>query len=782
MSKKIFYLPLLLFFLFSACSEDKKDYATVTFNVFPEKGLDSGDVFISGDTKELGSWAANKVMLKRINNFRFTTKLKIPKNEYVSYKFTLGSWQTEAVDSLGNVPPNTTIYITKDTVIDAIVNKWSQEWKDNMLVLSESLFKKNSSDVFLSQWKFKSGNNIEWSKKEFDDSKWISTISEISDTTTTFAGEGWFRAHVYIDKSLQGKLLSFMLHHFGASEMYLDGKLFLSLGKIGKDNETSTYFRSFNYRPIYFDSAGHHVIAIRYANFYTEEQKKLKINGGFSLLFRELYSGIDSKGEALNFINNFQLVLAVIPTILFIFHFIMYVFNPKSKQNLYYSFCLLGFSILAVLNFERFFSHSPYIYIISHKLMPFAVCMASTFGLYAAFSMSRNKLPKRAAIYAIAAIVLSIAGLFNITTEYFGLIYVYFGLTGVDILYSFVTSPKSINNSSILSFVGFFILLVFVVMQILMDFNLIMIDPPYNMVYGYGIIGLIVFMSMNLSYNFSQTNKNLEKQLLTIGELNEKTLEQEREAKEQEISTRLLEADNQRKTKELEEARNLQLSMLPKIIPETGYCEIEVYMKTATEVGGDYYDLCKVGDELVIAIGDATGHGAKAGIVVAAAKGLFNAMAGEELLTMIKKFTGAIKSMNFHNLFMALSVLKIRNRNVSYINAAMPPLLIFNKEKKEVYTIIQKSMPLGSFIDFPYKKEDFEVNEGDVILLMSDGFIEAFNDDGDLLGLENCKNILIKNGDKSVKEIIEALKAEYSNWAGKNSQNDDITFIVIKFK
>src|SRR5581483_1809444 len=73
-----------------------------------------------------------------------------------------------------------------------------------------------------------------------------------------------------------------------------------------------------------------------------------------------------------------------------------------------------------------------------------------------------------------------------------------------------------------------------------------------------------------------------------------------------------IEAENEQRAKELEEARQLQLSMLPKAVPQLPHWEIAALMQTATEVGGDYYDFHLSGDgTLTISVGDATGHGLK---------------------------------------------------------------------------------------------------------------------------------------------------------------------------
>ena len=100
--------------------------------------------------------------------------------------------------------------------------------------------------------------------------------------------------------------------------------------------------------------------------------------------------------------------------------------------------------------------------------------------------------------------------------------------------------------------------------------------------------------------------------------------ESELHAKAVEAEKRALEAENERQTKELEDARKLQLSMLPREIPKFPGYQVAVFMKTATEVGGDYYDFSTgEGPTLNVAFGDATGHGMQAGTIVTLMKGLF---------------------------------------------------------------------------------------------------------------------------------------------------------------
>ena len=134
----------------------------------------------------------------------------------------------------------------------------------------------------------------------------------------------------------------------------------------------------------------------------------------------------------------------------------------------------------------------------------------------------------------------------------------------------------------------------------------------------------------NLGQSFNQMTvalRDARERIRQEAKLRAEAVEQRFKSKEAEAKS--LKTENERKTHELEEARKLQLSMLPERLPEIQNLDIAVYMKTATEVGGDYYDFYLAEDgTLTVAIGDATGHGMQAGTMVASAKSLFRALGG----------------------------------------------------------------------------------------------------------------------------------------------------------
>ena len=96
--------------------------------------------------------------------------------------------------------------------------------------------------------------------------------------------------------------------------------------------------------------------------------------------------------------------------------------------------------------------------------------------------------------------------------------------------------------------------------------------------------------------------------------------------------------------------------------------------------------------------------------------------------------------------------------------------------------ILIKGMPLGAFDKFPYTIEETELNTGDTIFLMSDGFPELFNSESELYGYERVQTEFHKVAEKSPEDIIERLKISAADWAGDSDPNDDVTFVVIKVK
>jgi len=247
----------------------------------------------------------------------------------------------------------------------------------------------------------------------------------------------------------------------------------------------------------------------------------------------------------------------------------------------------------------------------------------------------------------------------------------------------------------------------------------------------------------------------------------------------------LIEAENNRRAHELEEARGLQLSMLPKTVPQLPNLEIAAYMKPATEVGGDYYDF-HVGDDgtLTVAVGDATGHGLKAGTMVTAAKSLFETLAHTpDIPQIFNQSSRVLKRMNLRSLYMAMMIMKIKDNRLTVSVAGMPPVLLYRAATGCVEQLALTGMPLGSVKEFPYKQQELPLCVGDTLVLMSDGFPEMFNEAGEMIDYQRAKTLLEEIAQhNSPQEIINHFVRTGDEWAGARPQDDDVTFVVLKVK
>lgn len=309
--------------------------------------------------------------------------------------------------------------------------------------------------------------------------------------------------------------------------------------------------------------------------------------------------------------------------------------------------------------------------------------------------------------------------------------------------------------------IAFLVYYIFGVFDNLVDAGKITIFSGMENPYAYGSVVFFVAMSIYLSRDFARTNKKIA---------------------EQQADQKLLEAENTRQANELEAARQLQLSMLPKTLPEIPRLELAVFMKTATEVGGDYYDFKSQTDgSLTLVIGDATGHGMQAGTMVLAMKSLFHALAEEpDLKEFLGKCNAAIKAMGLKKMFMALTIARIQNDQVMIASAGMPFPLIYRSSNATVEEVHLKGMPLGGVSDFPYTVHSTKLNTGDTVLFRSDGLEEMFNPRQELFGDEKIKQYFQQTAAETSNKIIHQLVHAGEKWADGQPQQDDLTFVVVK--
>jgi serine phosphatase RsbU (regulator of sigma subunit) len=267
-----------------------------------------------------------------------------------------------------------------------------------------------------------------------------------------------------------------------------------------------------------------------------------------------------------------------------------------------------------------------------------------------------------------------------------------------------------------------------------------------------------------------------------LAENQDRLIEQERLRKEEEISRRLLAAENERRRRELEEARDFQLSLLPRELPRRDGLDLAVSMTTATEVGGDYYDFLEgPGDRLILAVGDATGHGAAAGTMVTAVKGLFAGGAGAVApAAFLRAANAAVHRMGLVRRAMALTVARLEGRRLVLSAAGMPPALHHSAARGTVSEIALAGTPLGARADFPYAEAAIDLAPGDAVLFVSDGLPELPNAAGEPFGYERLAARFAELAAGDARAIVAGLEASVGGWSPDRSPVDDVTFLVLK--
>ena len=131
---------------------------------------------------------------------------------------------------------------------------------------------------------------------------------------------------------------------------------------------------------------------------------------------------------------------------------------------------------------------------------------------------------------------------------------------------------------------------------------------------------------------------------------------------------------------------------------------------------------------------------------------------------------------------MGMMLLKCDNHYIKYTSAGMPPSLYYCSESKEVKTLVLKGMPLGSNIEYPYQEKEINMKEKDVLLLMSDGLMELFNESRELLGLDRISRTFKECADSSASDIMSQVTKLIDKWSGSKDHEDDITVMVLKAK
>ena len=247
-------------------------------------------------------------------------------------------------------------------------------------------------------------------------------------------------------------------------------------------------------------------------------------------------------------------------------------------------------------------------------------------------------------------------------------------------------------------------------------------------------------------------------------------------------------AVNERIQSDLTLARNIQKGMLLKEFPPFLYAMLD----PAKKVGGDLYDYTLKGDQLYFAIGDVSGKGVAASLVMAITRVMLRFVVGMGLPLdeTLRRINDSFSESNEMGMFVTLFVarLDLKTGHMDFCNAGHNPILIIPPDDEPYFLHCKANIALGVFGGFVFEAEQVDLKQGTRIIAYTDGVTEAEKADLSQYGedrlMDWAKNLVETFPETSPqeKEIVESLYDSVKTFTEGNQQNDDITIVSLKLE
>lgn len=249
--------------------------------------------------------------------------------------------------------------------------------------------------------------------------------------------------------------------------------------------------------------------------------------------------------------------------------------------------------------------------------------------------------------------------------------------------------------------------------------------------------------------------------------------------------------ERQRLQRELEIAREVQMSFLPRKNPDVLGIDIASRCIPAMEVGGDYYDFIEFdNNKLGVVVGDVSGKGTQAAFYMTLSKGFLKAIAKtssspkDVLIKMNNMFYENVDRGTF--ITMVIAVFDLKNKSVVFSSAGHNPIIYRNSYRNKNEYLQSKGMALGlekgDIFTKTITEKSMDFSADDIFVLYTDGFTEAMNKKREEYGDEKLLEIITENNGFSSQDILETYFAEVKNFIGKAVQHDDMSMVVVKIK
>lgn len=241
---------------------------------------------------------------------------------------------------------------------------------------------------------------------------------------------------------------------------------------------------------------------------------------------------------------------------------------------------------------------------------------------------------------------------------------------------------------------------------------------------------------------------------------------------------------------ELEIAQTIQRAMLPTVFPPfLDRLDLNIYgmVRPAKEIGGDLYDFYVRHDKLFFCIGDVSGKGVPAALVMATIRSLFRSItAHEEKADRIMQILNDSLSENNEQLMFVtlfLGVLDLESGELNYCNAGHnAPVIIDGHQAKEESIPVLPNLPLGIEPGFAFTAQTMQLHRDDTLFLYTDGLTEAANKRMELFSENRMMDVLAKVNGLRPQQIVDSIQTEVGRFVDGAEQSDDLTMLVIRYQ
>ena len=235
---------------------------------------------------------------------------------------------------------------------------------------------------------------------------------------------------------------------------------------------------------------------------------------------------------------------------------------------------------------------------------------------------------------------------------------------------------------------------------------------------------------------------------------------------------------------ELQIAHGIQMAMVPKIFPpfpERKDLDMSATIVPAKEVGGDLYDFFIRDEKLFFCIGDVSGKGIPASLVMAVTRSMFRTLSAHEDKPerIVSQINDSMADSNENNMFVTffLGILDLSSGHLAYCNAGHNAPVMLTDRKSPLP--VESNIPLGVMSGFEYAGQETELRDDDAIFLYTDGLTEAENTSHELFGEERMYEVLGTR--RPSADHMEAMKSAVTAFVGDAPQSDDLTMLFIHF-